>query len=84
MGYLYDPTGIGAKKFRKLRIKKLNFPLQHPKSNKFNDSYDEWCKNNFYCREIFITRFYKKFKKYNYSIPYFLYYCTKRLLKHKI
>jgi hypothetical protein len=84
LGYLYDPTGIGAKKFRKLEIKKLKFPLKHPQSIKFNESYDAWCRKNFYCREIFIIRFYKKFKEYNYNIPYFFYYCIKRLLKDKI
>ena len=62
LGYLHNPTGAGAGKFRKLKIEELKFPLKHPKSYKLNKYYDLWCKNNFYHRENFIIRAIKKIK----------------------
>jgi hypothetical protein len=71
LGYLHDPTGTGARKFRNLKIEKLKFPLKHPKSHKLNKYYDLWCKNNFYYREKFIILIIKKIK---YLIKYKLFF----------
>ncbi len=64
IGFKSNPNGIGAKKFRNLKISNLKFPLKMEKKVNPNYEYDDFLRKSFYHRKTIFIRILNRILRY--------------------